>query len=332
MITRSESISRARSIAPASLLLVSLFILGGCNSVDTLLFYYANDGSPAQWNSSGDQIRLPFKVGNFVTIPVRINKSDTMDFILDTGAPVIGLMGTDLVDRLGLDRGRSVRVGGSGSGQSPSANLVEGLTVSVGDVQIFDQTAAELPWEEISFIEFEEEPDFEGIIGYDLLKRYVVRLDFDQNVMTLYKPDSYEYEGTGKSLPLEMSQRKPYTHAGVTLSDGQDVTVKLHVDLGSRSHLSLIPGSLPQITLPADAVRADGVGLSRSVQGYRGRVEELRLGAHTLKSVVTKFHTWGHATANGRQGVLGLRVLERFNVIFDYPRNRMILETRKQGK
>ncbi len=201
-MNRLETISRARSITSASLLLVSLFILGGCNSVNTLLFYYANDGSPARWNSSGDQIRLPFKVGNFVTIPVRINNSDTMDFILDTGAPVIGLMGTDLVDRLGLDRGRSVRVGGSGSGQSPSANLIEGLTVSVGDVQIFDQTAAELPWEEISFIEFEEEPDFEGIIGYDLLKRYVVRLDFDQNVLTLYKADSFAYEGSGEILPL----------------------------------------------------------------------------------------------------------------------------------
>ena len=33
----------------------------------------------------------------------------------------------------------------------------------------------------------------------------------------------------------------------------------------------------------------------------------------------------------GRQGVLGLRVLERFNVIFDYPRNWMILEKRSRS-
>ena len=314
----------------ASLLLVSMFVLAGCNSVDTLFFYYANDGSPDEWNSASDEIRMPFKVGNFVTTPVKVNESATLDFILDTGAPVIGLMGTDTVDRLGLDRGRSVRVGGSGEGQSPESHLVEGVMVSVGDVRILDQTVAEIPWEEIAFIEFDEEPEFQGIIGYDLLKRYVVRLDFDNNVLTLYKADSYVYEGVGESLHLEMSQRKPYTRAGVTLPGGTDVTVKLHVDLGSRGHLSLIPGSLPQITIPQNAVRDDGFGLSGSIQGFRDQVEELRLGGHAIKDVVTKFNTRGYATTAGRQGVLGLRVLERFNVIFDYPRNRMILEEREE--
>ncbi len=370
MTIQSKTALRARRILSAYLLLVGLFALSGCSSVNTLRLYYANDGSADRWESTNDQIRISFEKKDFVTLPVRVNGSDTMKFVLDTGAPAIGLFGTDIIDRIGIDTGRPVAVGGSGYGESPTGSLVEGLTISLGDTHLLDQTAVLIPWSEISFLELDEVPDFQGIIGYDLLKRYVVRLDFDESVLTLYQPDSYEYRGNGEVLPLEMHQRKPYTKAAVTLPDGPDVTVKLHVDLGSRGALSLIPGSLLgacrelapskqesttyepslvckllilgcrllipdrllEITVPADAVRADGFGLSGRVEGYRGLVEELRLGAHTLEGVATKFQTRGHATAGGRQGVLGLRVLERFNVIFDYPRNRMILELRQEPK
>ena len=63
---------------------------------------------------------------------------------------------------------------------------------------------------------------------------------------------------------------------------------------------------------------------------FSAQMESLRTATNNGQQVVTKFHTRGHATAAGRQGVLGLRVLERFNVIFDYPRNRMILEPRSR--
>ena len=328
MTIHTEAKSRAWNITFATLLLTGLLALGGCSSVDALLIYYSNDRTDARWEATADEIRIPFTGGDHVTIPVRVNDSDTLNFVLDTGAPIIGLLGTDIAASIGATTGASVSVGGSGYGQSPTGSLVESLTVSVGETHLLDQTAVVVPWDELSFIDVDEDWDYQGIIGYDLLKRYVVRLDFDQSVLTLHKPDSYTYAGDGEVLPLEMHQRKPYTSAAVTLPGGADVNVKLHVDLGNRGELSLITGSLPEIIIPSDAVRDDGFGLSGRVEGYGGTVDELRLGSHTLPSVGTKFQTRGYASAGGRQGVLGLRVLERFNVVFDYPRNRMILEKR----
>ena len=184
---------------------MACLFISGCSFAGLLGLYYANDGTADRWESDADQIRIPFQQGDFVTIPVRINGSSEMNFVLDTGAPVTGLLGREISDRIGLDRGRPVSVGGSGYGEDPTGSLVKNLTVSVGEVHLLNQTAVLVPWEEISFMEFDDRPDFQGIIGYDLLKRYVVRLDFDQSVLTLYRPDSYEYEGNGESLPLEFS-------------------------------------------------------------------------------------------------------------------------------
>ena len=55
---------------------------------------------------------------------------------------------------------------------------------------------------------------------------------------------------------------------------------------------------------------------------YLGRIRELRLGAYRLENVLSKFPVQRYATSGGRQGVLALGILERFNVIFDYPNER----------
>ena len=182
----------------AYLLLAGLFALSGCSSVDMLRLYYANDGSADRWDHRSDEIRISFEKEDFVTLPVRVNGSDTMNFVLDTARPRSACSEQTSSTGSVIDTGRPVSVGGSGYGESPTGSLVEDLTISIGDTHLLNQTAVLVPWSEISFLELDEVPDFQGIIGYDLLKRYVVRLDFDESVLTLYKPDSYEYRGTEK--------------------------------------------------------------------------------------------------------------------------------------
>ncbi len=93
-----------------------------------------------------------------------------------------------------------------------------------------------------------------------------------------------------------------------------------------RGTLSLIPNSHPQLQLPLKTVSAEGFGLSGKTESLLGRLDRLELASFRLNDVIASFSLQGYGTAGKRNGVLGLQVLERFKVIFNYPEGRMILE------
>ena len=297
----------------------------GCQLVNMSRLYLANDWTAHRWNTDQDKVDLPLRLDSHVLVPIRVNGSEPLDFVLDTGAPMTFLVGSERTRHLGLRLGSSVALGGSGTGSTPTGRMVRQLTVSVGSVDLLNQTAVLLPWRELPFFDSADDVFADGGIGYDLLKRFVVQLDFDRGVLSLIRPERFDYRGPGTRLPLMMHMRKPYVHAQVRL-DGAQVPVKLHVDLGNRGTLSLIPGSASGLEIPPDTTVHQGFGLSGRTHSRLGRIDRLTLGRFALSGVDTTFSTSGYATAGGRHGVLGLGILQRFTVIFDYSRDVMYLE------
>ena len=49
----------------------------------------------------------------------------------------------------------------------------------------------------------------DGIVGHDLLKRYVMRIDFDSRTLALFEPEKFDYDGPGTTLPLEVRKGVP---------------------------------------------------------------------------------------------------------------------------
>ena len=289
--------------------------------------YFANVRSSAEWLDNREVVSVPFHYDGHVLVPVKVNRGPSLPFALDTGAPFPGIIGGPHLDGLSLDLGGTVPIGGSGSGATPRGRVIRRLDLTLGPAQLSGLAAVLIPWHEMSgFFSTPEQVYIQGILGYDLFRRYVVVVDFERELLTLHRPGDFRYDGDGEILELSFSQRKPYVSAEVTLHDGASVPVKLHVDLGQTSTLSLIPGSRPAIVTPPAAVRVEGRGLSGRIHKLMGRVRELRFGRHRLRDVICTFPVSGHATAGGRHGVVGLGALSRFRVILDYPRRRMILE------
>ena len=317
-----------RVLILAVALAVALAVLPPARRVLGLTWlYFANDWTSVAWDSDAPRASVPFRHDGHILLPVRLNGGRTLTFALDTGAPFPGLIGGPHLDGIQLDLGRSVAIGGSGSGRERRGRVVRHLDLGLGPVELSNQTAVFIPWAEMDmFFGAEEEVYIHGILGYGLLRRFVVEIDFEREMLTLHRPDDYQYEGDGEIVPLSFSGRKPYAPAEVMLTDGTVLPVKLHVDIGQTSTLSLIPGSRPSIVVPAGAVPVEGFGLSGRVQKKMARVRELRFGRHVLRDVLCTFPSRGHATGGGRQGVVGLAALSRFRVILDYPRDRMILE------
>ena len=269
--------------------------------------------------------RVPFELnGNLAFLQVRVNGSKPFWFVLDTGAHGSSINATVARD-LDLARGRA---GKSFGAAGPVANVeIRNVTLDVGGALLKDLSIAGMP---LADLETTAGRPIDGILGSELFRRWVVRIDYDAKELALYEPAAFDYRGSGEILPVDFHDEHPYVRAKVTLPgrvapfEGQFV-----VDAGSNLPLILLPGFVEQNELrPSLPPTLDTFG--RGVGGELvlpiGRATRLDLGRFALDSPVTAFPKSGTFGRAGKAGNIGSAVLRRFRVTFDYSRRRMILE------
>ena len=67
--------------------------------------------------------RIPFEFqANLIIVPVKINNSDTLRFILDTGVSSILLTDPSVAQKLGMKSVRKVKIAGAGEGDEIGRN------------------------------------------------------------------------------------------------------------------------------------------------------------------------------------------------------------------
>ena len=103
----------------------------------------------------------------------------------------------------------------------------------------------------------------------------------------------------------------------------------LQIDLGGLHPIYLPVGKDEKITLPSNAIESSlGIGLFAQ-NGYMGRVQSVRFGDYSLKNVLAAFQQVDKNANIYGNTMIGLPLLQRFNIIFDYFNNRIILEPSK---
>lgn len=175
----------------------------------------------------------------------------------------------------------------------------------------------------------------DGVIGAELLERYVVEIDWDARRLALHEPATYDYLGGGAALPLILAQRQPFVRMSVAVPGAAPVEGLFLVDcphpgtiimntpfVQDHALLKTARRSLPRLV----TAYAEGVGGKSEIQ--YGRISELRLGPFTLHEPWVGFSEAkaGSLAQSSFSGILGSEVLRRFRMIFDYRRERMILE------
>lgn len=274
--------------------------------------------------------RIPFRsVNGMVRVPVRINGSRELDMVLDTGmsAPIVLLMHRELGDELNLEDGQPVQIGGAGGQARPEGRLYAGATVAFGGIEMpgqmviaMDEARDTSSWE------------WDGVIGKSIFDRYVVDINFEHSVLSLYESGSFRARGF-ESIPVTLVAGIPNLEAQVENENGEKVPVRLVVDLGAAHALSLQPET-KRLTLPAKTITTIvGKGVQGEVEGRIGRIRNLRLGPFTLPSVVSSFAREEAGTTcaglgTGADGNLGNQILRRFRVVMDYSRQRILLAPR----
>jgi len=167
---------------------------------------------------------------------------------------------------------------------------------------------------------------FAGILGHDFLMRYVVRLDYDHQQVQLFEPTRFAYAGAGQSLPLWIEAAQSFV-LGVLYIDGRATPAKLKLDTGSFDVLGLNGSFVRQTDLVSDnrpKLPGMGAALGGAITGYTVRLDSMSLGGIMVGKPIAAYST--DVQRRGDAGTMGVRLLSRFNLVFDYPRHRVILE------
>ncbi|HEX6627465.1 MAG TPA: aspartyl protease family protein [Gemmatimonadaceae bacterium] len=259
---------------------------------------------------------VPFagKAGKLIHLAVRMNGGASERWVLDSGASEC------IVDRAQARRARLTTRGGRGlSGAGKGTVRLDSIrsAVSLQIAGLSLPTCEHFGAVDLTNATGGDESPIAGILGYEFFARYVVRIDFAAQTVTLFDPKQYRYTGSGDTLKLEMTRRHPRVRVRIRTARRPEVVRSLIVDTGSED---FVDDSTVRRNPNAPAVTVPTTGLGKSYDAVIGILDTVRIG----RSVFAKVP--GVASD---VGIVGNGIWSRFVCIFDYSRNRLYLEARR---
>lgn len=273
---------------------------------------------------------VPFKlVNNLMIISFSLNKSDTMNFVLDTGVKTALLIGLQTGDSLQLKYSRKIKIKGLGEGEDVEAIHSFGNRIDFNGVYGLNQDILIL-LKDVFFFSSKLGMRIHGIIGHDIFKNFIVEINYEKREIILREHRKFKPNRKDKLLKIYVEEGKPYVDAVIMMPDSTYFKAKLIIDTGASHALSLDVLSSDSIKMPAKVRDAYlGRGLNGDIHGKLGRIPGLSIGGYELSSLLTSFPdslSMRHsALVSKRNGNLGAEILKRFHVTFDYLNQRMFI-------
>lgn len=161
----------------------------------------------------------------------------------------------------------------------------------------------------------------DGIIGYSFLRRYIVRLDYDNQVLEVYSPGIFKYPRGGYVLRPNFSTL-PLQQA--TLEDERVITSRFIFDTGAGLSFLLSKDFVDDSLIfkkkrKMYPTQAEGLGGKREMAITIAK--EVKIGPFRFRRVpVHVFEDEFNVTSYPLLGgLIGNDILRRFNVILNYP-------------
>jgi len=270
-----------------------------------------------KFHGKPDRTVIPFDLyKNQIFVPMQVDGSRPLWFILDTGANTAALDET-IAQELGL------KPEGGGATQGVGSNDVQmkflkNIKFALPDLDFVD--------DEIITLDYRPNFGFQGrethgMFSYDFLKRFLVTIDYEKHLLTVLEPDAVPKDDLvqkGEAFPLTFRHSLPYVEAEITVPGNPPQKTTFLVDVGSGDsvdwpNLGISKGRL------LDTVTGVGLG-NNEKRGFSGR-GTLRLGKFEFKEI--PIHCCGGNELGNH--LIGGELLKRFTVTLDFSHQRMLL-------
>jgi hypothetical protein len=293
----------------------------------------AQDGFHFQEKSQIKQSVSFQLINNLIVIPVAIN-GQKLSFILDTGVNKTIIFNLSKNDSIDLLNTKKIMLRGLGGGEPVAAILSKNNKMRVKGLIAYNESIYVI-FKDFFDLSSKMGTTIHGIIGYNLLKNFVVKINYKNKKIDFYKPDTYAYKKCRKCeiLPIEFYRKKPFINVAVQLDTVNNflTPVKMLIDSGGSDAIWLFENSKPEIKTPKRFFNdLLGEGLSGAVFGKRSRIPTLKIGRFKINKPTVSFLD-SITTANAqkfknRNGSLGGNILKRFTVWLDYSKEQIMLK------
>lgn len=252
-----------------------------------------------------------------LTFDMKINGQGPFRTVFDTGG--VNIVSTALAKRLGL-KVEEAPVPFGAIGGAITVHTAHVDTMTIGDLVVRNQTfyVMDMP---------SDSGDPTMIVGWELMLRFAIRVDFEHNQLTFFDGSRFHYAGTGATLPLIMRK------------DSNGVEIRAEVD-GIAGIFTLDTGNQIGLFFNSGFVQEHNLvaALGAHYRGYNGRgfggpspeawfarLHTLRIGNLEIANPVVRLRTQPDGQ-NANAGNIGQSILKRFTLTVDCMRGVMYLE------
>ncbi len=269
-------------------------------------------------------VSLPFKLHRgHIYIQGQINSSRTINILFDTGASG-NVISEKVAEEIGLRVSGSQTVSGANglvqlkTSRKNSLSLGQKLEMKKQTFFLLDMTHLT-----------DEDLPLEAIIGANILIEYVVSLNFDSNQIEIYPQSGYVPPKNFKKHEIQLDDYGiPLINGSLNTSENDTKNGPFLIDTGAaltvsfNTHFvnenSLIKQVTPNYRYESKALSNDGIE-------YIGRLKSFDFLDESFEGVPVRMSTVTSGVSSDKSinGLIGLTLLKRFNLIFDYSKNVM---------
>ena len=279
--------------------------------LDALIF-------PAGQKETSTSFRL---INNHIYLPVSLDGKIGEHFIFDTGA-------TNTVNAK-LAKLANIRTEGSlpggGFGDNVAAfGLAKVAQTELAGAKLKDQVFTSFDLGSLSKV---EGVSCDGLVGYEIARRAIVKIDYANNELTIISPDAFHPPENAVKVPFKFNNHIPMIEGEI---DG--LAGEFDIDTGNRSSLSIMRPFAEKNQLKekyqATTEVVAGYGLGGPARGLLVRPHILKIGGIAVNAPVglIELGERGASVATQTAGNLGSGLLKRFTLTLDYPNRVLYLE------
>jgi hypothetical protein len=268
--------------------------------------------------SSSENVPLEY-IMNHIFVWVKMGGKERLWFF-DTGTG-INVIDSSFASELGIQPAGDIK--GQGAGNIASVSVIQSPPFSVRGIEFDSQTM--VAYDIKSTVSTKMDLDIAGILGYDFISRFVVKVDYANKVISFYDPETFKYNGGGKLLNASFKDNIPAVSATV---DGK-YTGLWELDTGAGDCDFHYPYAqrnalLERKGIDIGSIGAGGMYISRLVQ-----FDSFELGGYKVNKPIigiTPEKLSGSFGTAETAGNLGNDVLRHFIIYFDYTKQQLIIE------
>jgi hypothetical protein len=265
---------------------------------------------------------IPFVIKDgMIVVNVSIDGKHPLPFVLDSGA--FNVLTPEAAKNLHVAMEGDLSANGVGNSQV-SAHLAHIDTYRVGSAELSDQRFIILPLPR-AFTDNGNQAPVAGLIGYELLRRFALQIDYHRRELTISLPGNTGDAERGARVPLFFNGRDCFVTASVDGTPGS-----FGIDTGDDGAITLFGPFFSAHRFPIETPGINGFqgGVGGNASTLLTRVNSLSIGPFTVQRPLTELHfATGGAFASTRvAGNLGSQIFRNFIMTFDYEHRALYLK------